>query len=247
MDLMDIIVAPGGNDEDNNSIDSGEIDNDQPLSQVSIASSVIQQEEGDDGIKSRGNAVGDDDVKAEDSEDHANETSEKAEEDVNGGGNPEIFNSSEYLAIASVTLSKKDKWDPDNRAVKGKHLDWSQDDKANRSIKNFPTMKGCAVLSILNGFRLMHGGFPTPDIKDFAVPIIARARQYSANDEDGWLTLEEAMNGFVLQEYKPDGQSLITTAANIPAGYGKFGKMDTLKEALCQNTERGIKKIQKIG
>ena len=38
------------------------------------------------------------------------------------------------------------------------------------------------------------------------------------------------MNGFVLQEYKPDGQPLITTAANIPAGFGKFGKMDTLKE-----------------
>ncbi len=239
MDLEDISVDPGGNDEDNNSIDSGEVDKDQPLSQVSIASSIIQQEEGDDGIKSRGNAVGDDDVKAKDSEDHANETSEKAEEDVNGGGNPEIFKLSEYLDIASVTLSKKDKWDPDKGAAKGKHLDWSQDDKTNRSIKNFPTIKGCAVLSILNGFRLMHGGFPNPDIKDHAVPIIARARQYSANDE-GWLTLEEAMNGFVLQEYKPDGQPLITTAATISAGFGKFGEMDTLKKALCQNTERGL-------
>lgn len=54
------------------------------------------------------------------------------------------------------------------------------------------------------------------------------------------------MNGFVLQKYKPDGQPLITTAANIPAGFGEFGEMDTLKEALCQNTERGLFCILRI-
>jgi hypothetical protein len=100
---------------DINFIDPGGIDQDQPHSQESNA--------------------------AEDRGDDASETMEEAEGDVNGGGNPEIFNLSEYLDNASLLLSKKDKWDEIKDAVKGEYLDWSQDDKDKRSFKKYPTIK----------------------------------------------------------------------------------------------------------
>jgi hypothetical protein len=92
---------------------------------------------------------------AEDATAAANADGRSTEEEERGLTDHTTIDLSIILAKAQVFMTKNKRLTKKHK-LKGTSLGWAQDDEISQDFDNYPTVKGCGVLSVMNGHAIMH-------------------------------------------------------------------------------------------